>query len=146
MGRGQRMGVAHQHHPDAVGQEEPLVRIEYHRIGALDATEEPPALLGQQEEPAIRAVHVIPAPLPRGDVGDRVQGIHRAHVGRAGGGDDEPGTQPGSAVGRDGLGQRVGTHPIARVHGDSPHRGLREPGDPERLLDAMVRLVGEVND
>ena len=43
------------------------MRIEHHRVGALDPPQQPSTLLGEQEEPAVRGVHVVPAALPRGE-------------------------------------------------------------------------------
>ena len=76
---------------------------------------------------------------------DGVERIHRAGVGGAGGRDDEPGPEPLGAVGGDRRLEGLGTHAEALVDRDVAHLRLAQSRDPERLLEAVVRLRGQVD-
>ena len=65
--------------------------------------------LRQQEESAVRAVHVEPEPLARGELRERREIVDRAGVRGAGVADDEEGRPAGGAVRRDRSRERVGT-------------------------------------
>ena len=142
---GERLRVPHYHDARAVRQEEALVRVENDRVGPLDPAQQLPPMLRQEEEATVRGVHVEPAALPLGDRRDGVERIHGPGVGRAGGGDHEPRPEPGRAIGRDALGQRVRPHAEAVVHRHVAHRRLAQARDAERLLDAVMGLGGQVD-
>ena len=69
---------------------------------------QPPAVLGQDEEPAVGGVHLEPQVVGVRDVGDVGEGVDRARVRRAGGGDDEPRMQAGGDVRLHRVRERVG--------------------------------------
>jgi hypothetical protein len=128
VGGGERPGVAAEDHADAKGEEEALVGIEDDRMGPLDPLKDAPAVLGQQEEAAVRRVDMEPAVLAESDVGDGVERIDRAGVRRAGGGENQPGLQARGAIGGDRRSQSLGPHAEALVRGDVTHLRLAHAG------------------
>ena len=141
VGRRERLRVAADDDAGAVGQEQSLVRIQHDRVRALDPLVSSAAVLREQEEAAVRRVHVEPAALPFGHPADRVERIHRPGVHGPGGGEHEPRTEPRGPVGGDGRSQRVGAHAVALVHRHVAERRLPKPGDAEGLLQAVMRLA-----
>ena len=129
-----------------VRQEETLVRVHDHASGALDARHEPPTVLGQDEEAAVGGVHLEPQVAGVHHVGDVGEGVDRARVRRAGGGDDEPRMQAGGDVRLHRLRERVGAHPPAVVERDVAHLAFGQAGDAQRLVDAVVGLARQVDD
>ena len=145
-GRREPPGVAHQHDARAPGEEQTLVRVEDDPVRPLDAPHDVPAVLGQEEEAAVRRVDVEPAALALGDRRDGVERIDRAGVRRAGRGEDQPRLQTPTAVGGDGFFQRLGAHAEALVDRDGADLRLPQAGDVEGLLEAVMRLAGQVDD
>ena len=103
-------------------------------------------MLREQEEAAVSGIHVEPAPLALGERGDGVERIHGTRVGGAGRRDDHPWAQPARAVVGDGLRERIGAHAKALVERDVADHHVGQAREPQRLLDAVVRLRGEVDD
>jgi len=144
VGRPQRVPVAHQQRAVAVGQEQSLVRIEGHRVGAGEAREERAQLGARVEEGAVGPVHVVPEPLLGADVGDGAHRVHGARVHRARRRHREEGTQARRPVGGDGRAERVGPHPVRGVDGDLAHPVGEDARQPRGLRDAQVHLTGDV--
>ena len=128
------------HDAGAVREEQALVRVEHDRIGPLDARGAPRGRVGQQEESAIRRVHVEPAaaPAPRSSRSRRADPPRRCRWcprprsrARAG----------ARARGRPAMAsrQRVGPHAEPLVHrapgGPAPRRA-RRCGAPSRCSGA----------
>src|SRR4029453_13054900 len=61
------LAVPHQKAARAVGQEEPLVRIEGDRVALLDPRHERVAAGNEAEEPAVRRVAMYPEVVARGE-------------------------------------------------------------------------------
>ena len=91
---------------DLVGLEEPLVRVDADRVGALDAAQPPGSRLGDRREAAVRRVDVQPDALRGAVVGDRVQRVDGAGAGGAGVGAYRDGRAARGAVGLDGGSER----------------------------------------
>ena len=121
------------------------MRIERHRIGALDAGEDLAAARGKHEEAAVGAVDVEPQALARGEVGERRQRVDGAGVHRAGGGDQHERLQPAGTVLADRRLDHLRRQPEARVAWQRPHVLGRQPGQHRRLLQRVVHLVGAVD-
>ena len=88
VGRPKRGPVAHEQRAGAVRQEHALVRIERQRVGAGQAVQHGSKVVAQREERSVGTVDVVPEALARAEVGDRVERIDRAGIGRAGVRDD----------------------------------------------------------
>jgi len=142
----QRCGLAHDQNSGTVGKEQALVGVEHGRVRSLDAREHLPAVIGQQEETAVRRIHVEPTALALRNRSDGVERIHGTGVRGTCCGDDEPGPETLAPIRSDGPRQRVWPHPIALIDRDAAHLHLCEPGDVERLVDAVVGLSREVYD
>ena len=138
--------VADEQRARAVGQEQPLVRIERDRVRALEPAEGVPPALGEDEEPAVGGIHVQPQPLRARELGRGLEVVHRARVRRARAHDQEEGTASGGPIRRHRLRQGIEANPESLVGGDGAHARRREPGQQGRLLDRVMRLVGCVED
>ena len=136
--------VARHQAAGAVGQEEPLVRIERHGVGALDAGHGGATALGEQEEAAVGRVDVQPEPLGGGEVGEGAQVVDRAGVHRARGADHQERREAGGAIGGDRGPQRFERQPEALVAGNGADVLGGEAGEHRRLLQRVVDLVGGV--
>ena len=99
----EQAGLADEHGADLVGLEEPLVRVEHERVGALDAGEE--VRLREAGGRAVGAVDVEPQALAVGEVGEVVERVDGAGARRAGGADDAR-TGSGRPRGRGGSRRR----------------------------------------
>ncbi|MDE0336207.1 MAG: hypothetical protein OXI80_00935 [Caldilineaceae bacterium] len=75
--------VLHQQRARLVRLKQPLVRIQPHRISALDPAQEMLAAFGDRREVAVGGVDVHPDVLGRAVVGNRRQRIDRASAARA---------------------------------------------------------------
>ena len=128
------------------GQEEALVRVHDHASGALDARQKPPAVLGQDEEAAVGGVNLEPQVAGVHHVGDVGEGVDRARVRRAGGGDHEPRAQACGDVRLHRLRERIGAHPPAVVERDVADLAFGQARDAQRLVDAVVGLARQVDD
>src|SRR6185295_18542051 len=146
VGRGERLDVPDHQDAGSPGQEQALVRIEDDRVGALDPGKDAPPMLGQEEETAVGRVDVEPAARARGDRRQGVERIDRPRVRGARRRQDQPGPQALPAIGGDRFFQGLGAHPEALVDRDRADPRLAEPRDAEGLLEAVVGLVGQIDD
>jgi hypothetical protein len=137
--------VTHDERTGPERQEETLVRVHDDVPRALDSGEDAPTVLGEDEEAAVRCVDLEPEPARVGDLGDRRYRVDGAG-GRASGRDDEPRTQSGRDVCLDRRLERVRSHPPALVDRHTANDALGEARDPERFLDAVVRLTRQIDD
>ena len=121
----QRLAVAGQQAAGAVGEEQPLVRVEGDGVRALDAGERNAAARGQLEEAAVRRVDVQPELLLRRDRRDVVERIDRTCADGACTRDDEERSFATRPVANDLRAQRIDVHAQVRVGRHDPHRGRR---------------------
>ena len=84
----ERVLVLHQQAAGLVGLEQPFVRIQPDRIGALDPAQEPLAPLGHHRETAIGGIDMQPEAFRRAEVGQLLQPVDGARACRAGVGGD----------------------------------------------------------
>ena len=137
--------VADQQPADVVGLEEPLVRVDGHRVRAIEVRDATGVARRQPGAAAVRRVDVEPQAVRRGDVRQLADGVDRAGVRRAGDRRDRERRQAGGQVARDGLGDGRAAQP-ERVVGRHDHEGVaREPEEVERPRDREVRLVAGVD-
>ena len=129
--------VADEQTPDAIWQEQALVCVDGHGVGALDAPQALTAPGGQGEEPAVRGVDVEPGAGIGCDVGQAVERVDAAGVRTARGGDDEERRSARGRVGLDRLRQLVRVTSPLGVGRDRPDR-LRRDADQPRRLDHRV--------
>jgi hypothetical protein len=87
-GGGQQRSVAHEHAAQLGRLEEPLVRVERERVGALEAGQLPSPPLAQRRGRPVGAVDVQPHALGVARAAQRDERVDRARAGRARGGDD----------------------------------------------------------
>ena len=78
----------HEHDAACLREEQPLVRVERHRVGAVETGEEVPADGVDAAGNAVRAVDVEPHAARLADVGERVDRVDGAGERRARGRDD----------------------------------------------------------
>ena len=121
------------------------MRVEDHRVRPLDTPEQGTTRGNEQEEPAVGGVAVVPEALGAGDVGDGVQGIHRAGVRRPGPGGDEPGAEAVALVLSHLAGERLRGHAPGGVHRDDAAGRFADAGEVDRLPHRVVRLVGDID-
>jgi hypothetical protein len=93
------------------------VRIERHRIGALDSGQRLATPLGQRGEPAVGGIDMEPQTLVATDVREGVQRIDSAGIRRPSVGRDDQGLPAGLGIGLDGAGERVDPNPVCVVGG-----------------------------
>jgi hypothetical protein len=84
------------------------VRVQGHRVGAVNAGQHRPSLRCESGEAAIGRIHVQPQTFPRADIGKVPEGIDGAGVGRPGAGTQRDRDTPGAAVGANSGGHRFG--------------------------------------
>ena len=113
---------------------QPLVRIERDRIGPRDRLELPGIGRIERRPGAEGAVDVQPDAEFSRDVGDRIQRVDGAGVGRAAAGDDRKGQVPRLQVVFDGTAERIGPHAKIRIGRDC----AREIRADAELLDALL--------
>ncbi len=140
----QRGAVADEQRAGAVGQEHAFVRIEGQRIGARQPAQRVSQVIAQIEERPVRAVDVMPHSLAIAHVGNLIERIHGARVGRAGGGDDGARRQAGSAIGGNRLAQHVDAQAEAIVGFNRAHAVGHDAGELRRLQHGVMRLIGRV--
>ena len=145
-GAGERRAVADEEGACAVGQEEALVRVERHRVALLDPPQEGRTFRGQPEEAAVGGVGVNPEAVPPGDGEGLGQGVDGAGVRRAHVDDDEEGPPAPRAILPDGRVERLGDEAETPVGRQRAQARAGEAGEARGLGDAVVRLVGEVDD
>ena len=123
------------------------MRIEGDRVRALEAGQGPPSALGEDEEPAVGAVHVEPQAVLARDVGAGPGGVHRAGVGGAGIGDDQERGQAGRRDPRPPGGRSPPREcSTARRSGTARTLAGGKPASRAAFWDGVVRLVGDVED
>ena len=135
-------GLADEDGADLVRLEEPLVRVEHERVGALDAGEE--IRLDEPGGRAVRAVDVEPQVLAVAQVGEIVERIDGAGAGRAGRADDAERRQPDLAVDVQRGVDRGGLEPVVGVGAQDAQVGRVEAEHAPRLQDRAVRVLGDV--
>ena len=96
--RSSSVAVADEHAADLVRLEQPLVRVEHERVGAIEAGQRGASGVGERRGRAVGAVDVQPDAVLGAQVGERRQRVDRAGRGRAGGGRDAERHAPGGAV------------------------------------------------
>jgi hypothetical protein len=136
--------LAHQQAADLVGLEQPLVRVEHQRVGALQPGQQRAGGRPQRGRRAVGAVHVQPQVLLGADVGQRVERVDRARARGAGRGHDAHRPAPRRAVGRDRRPHRPGIQPEPGI--GLQHPELLEAEHAQRPRHGGVRLVGAVDD
>ena len=126
--RRQSEGRAHDIHPPAVERaqverrEQPLVRVDDQRVGAIDARQHVPVGRQHRRDAAVRGVHVQPQPLALADVRNR---RHRIDAGRrrgAHGGDDGDRQHARRAVVGDRALESIGPQPEFGIDRNPPKR------------------------
>ncbi|XXZ22319.1 hypothetical protein WME92_01400 [Sorangium sp. So ce307] len=137
----QRLAIAHREAARPVRQEEALVRVQRHRVGALDPPHRRAPPLGEREEAAVRRVDVQPEALGLGEVGEGGQIVHGAGARRARRGDEQEGREAARPVARHRLRRRVGPHAEAPVHRDRAHGFRRKAGEERGLRHRVVRFL-----
>ena len=121
-------------------REEPLVRVDDDRIGALPADERPAPLRNERHDAGVGAVDVQPQILAPGDISDRADRVDRGRRRGPERGDDRDRTKAGGAVGRDCLRQRFGAHAVGIVGLDSDEALAAQAQRHARLLDRRMRF------
>ena len=139
------LAIAHQETARSIREEQALVGIERHRVGAIDPGERGAAAIGEREEAAVGRVDVEPEPLARGDVGEGRQIVDRAGAGGARARHEQERREARGAIAKDGGLDRRGDHAEAIVGGDLHHPLHREAGDERRLAHRVVRLLRGVD-
>ena len=86
---------------------QPFMRIERHRVGAIQAGQHRLSLGGQRGEAAVGRVDVQPQPFGGADIGELGEGIDGAGVGRSGAGAQGEGDAARAAVSPDGRDHRA---------------------------------------
>ena len=119
--------VADQHAAALHRLVQPLVRIERHRVGALDPGQRRPPRGGECGEAPVGRVDVQPEPFGGTDVGQAGQRVDGAGVGRAGAGAQGERDAARVAVGPDGRGHRVRRQAPAVVGRQHPHLVRPQP-------------------
>ena len=125
---------------------EPLVRIERHRVGQLDARQRGAPALGDGGEPAVGAVDVEPDAAVAADAGQRGERVDRAGVRGARHAGGEQRRAAGAHVGVDGGGQRLGPQAPVAVCGQHAQLVGAEAEQARRAREGGVPLVGDVGD
>ena len=143
----QRPRPAHEQAADVVGCKQPLVRIEHQRVGALDAAQRAAARLAQRRRRPVGAVDVEPQRLGGRQLGQALQLVDRAGVGRPGRGHDEPRVATLAAILVDRVTHRRRGQAQAVVAGQRPaRRRVAKPSASQPAADRGVRLVRHVGD
>ena len=96
------------------------------------------------EERAVGAVDVVPERFGGAHVGDLVERIDRAGIGRAGARDDREGHQAGGAIGLHRVAQPLERQPVAPVAGDPAHPVGHDAGHLGRLEHRVMGLIRRV--
>ena len=136
--------AAYQHHPAGLRQEEPLVRVERHRVGPVETREEVSGGRSRSGRDAVGPVDVEPDAALLADVGERPDRVDRAGQRRAGGGDDGDGRDTRRAVCLDRGVDRVRAEPPRVVHLQGAHVVGADPEELRRSDDGVVRLLRAV--
>jgi hypothetical protein len=126
--------------------EEPLVRVERHRVGPVDARKRAPAALGENGEPAVRGVDVEPHVGLAAQVGELAQRVDGARVGRAGVRAHGERGEPAPAIGVDRGGERRERQPESRVDGKHAHSLGAKPEHACGPRHRRVTLARHVDD
>jgi hypothetical protein len=105
------------------------MRIHDHGAGPVDAVEDAPTVIGEDEEAAVGRIDVEPQPVGVDDLRDRGERIDRTRVRRSGRGDNEPGSKTGRGVRLDRRLERLGSHAPSLVEIDVSNDALGEPRD-----------------
>ncbi len=137
--------VADQQAADVVRLEEPLVRVERDRIGAIEVGHARGVAGRQSGGTSVRGVDVEPQVLGRGHVGQLADDVDRAGVGRPGHAGDRERDEARRPVGGDGGGDRRAAQPEPIVRREHDQRLGREAQQIEGASDGEMRLVGGVH-
>ena len=137
--------VADQHAAALHRLVQPLVRVERHRVGTLEAGQRCFPLGGQRGEAAVGRVDVQPQPFGRADVGQAGQRVDGAGVGRSGAGAQGEGDAARAAVGPDGRGHRVRRQAPPAVGRQHPHLLRPQSHRPRGPGQRRVGLVRHVH-
>jgi hypothetical protein len=141
----ERPAIAHEQAAQAERLEQPLVRVDGHGVGALDAAQQAAVAPGEQQRAAVGGVDVVVGARAAREAPERSQRIDHAGVGRAGGRDHRHRPQPASAAGLERGGERVRRELVARVGRNAHQRALAESQHVQRPLDREVRLLRGVD-
>jgi hypothetical protein len=89
---------------------------------------------------------VEPEPVGVCDIRYGCKWIDCARIDRSGSCNDQPRIEPSLAIGNDGLFKAFGLHPASVIDVNPADDALTKAGDPQRLLDTVVCLLGQVDD
>ena len=140
-----RAHVLHQQAARLVRLEEPFVRVHPDRIGALDPTQKPFALLGHDREAAIRGVHVQPDTFCLAVVRHRFKRIDGPGAARPGVGAHRDGVEPGGAVIGHGARERLHVQTEAFIARKQPYALRPNADDLGRADLCAMALVAHVH-
>jgi hypothetical protein len=143
-GAGETTAVADQDAAALERLKQPLVRVEGHRVGALDAGQQRAAFRRQRGETAISGIDVQPEPLGGAHVRQPGQGVDGARARRPGARAHRDRNPPGAAVSTGGGGHRLGLQPpvtIGRQYPDLVRAQAHRPGGPGQGGVALIRDV-----
>ena len=121
-------------------REQPLVRIDDDRVGALPALERCPQLGHQGDRARVGGIHVEPRPLAFGNVGHGSDWVDRCRRRRPDRRDDRDRQAARRPIGLDRRLERLGAELEPLVDRDPHQRRTAEPERHARLLDRAVGL------
>ena len=112
------------------------MRIKRDAVGAGEAAKGWTVLIGENRRPAVGRIDVHPDVVPAADIGDRIEIVDRAGVGRARGCDNGDPLDVADAIVVQRRLEGVDLHPEVRAGGDSPDRRAAESQQLNRLAHA----------
>ena len=122
------------------------MRVERQRVGPRQPGQQRAKRLDQVEESAVGPVDMVPEARAFTQVGDRLERIDGAGVGRPRRRDDQERPQAGAAVGVDRVAQGIDPHAELLVDRDRSHPIGKDAGQPGRLDDRGMGLGRGVED
>ncbi len=141
----ERACVLHQKAARLVGLEEPFVRVQTDRIGALDPAQEFLAFLGHSRKAAICGVDMQPDVLRLAVVRHRLERVDGPGAGRSGVGAHRDGIEPGGAILGHRSRQRIHVQAETIIARKQPYALGPNTDDPGRTDVRTVALVAHVH-
>ncbi len=121
------------------------MRVDGHAVGESESRKRVPVPIGHDGRCPVGAIDVEPEILPPADRGDPLEGIDAPGVGRACRPDDRERPISGAAVLGDHRLEVAGAHPEAIVGRDDSKVRRADPEQFDRLADAAMALVRDVD-